>query len=298
MMKRILALALSFLSVFCVAILVRAEAFVLTDMAGREISLNGPAQRIVALQPGDCEILYAIDAGGLLVGRGEYCDYPEGVLALPSVQSGFEINLEQIIALAPDAVVMTKMGQREEDVKKLEEAGIAVIISDAQTIQGVYTAIGLLGGATAREEEAGRLIGKMKASFSQITEKARGYLGGSVYFEASPLEYGLWTAGADTFMDEIARMLNLSNVFSDLKGWQAVSEEQVLAREPDYIVTTAMYFGTGLTPVEEVISRPGWKGMKAVSGGNVFNAYADTITRPGPRLTEAAQELYDFIYGQ
>lgn len=297
-MRKILALALTVLTVFCLAAPARAERLVLTDMAGREINLEGPARRIVALQPGDCEILFAIGAGGLLVGRGEYCNYPEEVIDLPSAQSGFEINVEQIIALEPDVVIMTKMAQREEDAKKLEEARILVIISDAQTIGGVYAGIELLGRVTGFEEEAGRLIGEMQASFAQIKEKAGGTPGGSIYFEASPLEYGLWTAGAGTFMDEIAQMLNLTNAFADLTGWQPVSEEQVISRDPDYIVTTAIDFGLGLTPVEEVLSRPGWSGMKAVKSGKVFNADADAITRPGPRLAEAARDLYDFIYGQ
>ena len=51
-----------------------SAAVTLTDMTGREITLDEPATRIVALTPSDCEILYAIGAGDLLVGRGKYCD--------------------------------------------------------------------------------------------------------------------------------------------------------------------------------------------------------------------------------
>lgn len=298
MKKRMLALAIVFLILSSHAALAGGEPLALTDMAGRMVNLPGPAGRIVALQAADCEILYAIGAGESLVGRGEYCNYPEEVLAVPSVQSGFETNLEQIIALDPDAVVMAKMGQREEDAKKLEEAGIAVVVSDAQTIEGVYSAIVMLGSLTGHEDEASQLVEGMQEAFSGILEASEGFSGGSVYFEVSPLEYGLWTAGTGTFMDEIAKMLRLENIFSDLEGWQGVSEEQVIARDPDHIVTTAMYFGTGLTPVEEVLSRASWSGMKAVSGGKVFNADADAITRPGPRLVQAAQDLFDFVYGE
>ena len=60
----------------------------LTDMTGREITLDEPATRIVALTPSDCEILYAIGAGDLLVGRGKYCDYPAEVTEIPAVESG------------------------------------------------------------------------------------------------------------------------------------------------------------------------------------------------------------------
>ena len=41
-------------------------------MTGRTITLDEPAERIVALTASDCEILYAIGAGDKLVGRGEY----------------------------------------------------------------------------------------------------------------------------------------------------------------------------------------------------------------------------------
>ena len=45
-------------------------ALTVTDMMGREITLEGPAQRVVALTAADCEIIYALGAQDLLVGRG------------------------------------------------------------------------------------------------------------------------------------------------------------------------------------------------------------------------------------
>ena len=44
-------------------------AITVTDMSGREITLEEPAARVVALTTADCEILYAIGAGDTLVGR-------------------------------------------------------------------------------------------------------------------------------------------------------------------------------------------------------------------------------------
>jgi iron complex transport system substrate-binding protein len=269
----------------------------LVDMGGREVKLAVPAKRLIALQPADCEILFSIGAGVLLVGRGAYAAYPEEVLAVPSVQSGFETNLEQIIALKPDAVVMATMNQREEDVKKLEEAGIAVIISDAQTIEQAYSVIQLLGRITGYEDNARKIVREMKASFAALKEKVGDRRGGSIYFEVSPLEYGLWAAGSGTFMDEIGQLLNLNNAFADIQGWKSISEEQVIARSPDIIVTTAMYSGAGPTPIEEMLARPNWGAVKAISEKKVFQAAADAITQPGPRLVQAAEALYHFVYG-
>ncbi len=134
----------------------------------------------------------------------------------------------------------------------------------------------------------------MEAVFADIAEKA-GESGKTIYFEVSPLQWGLWTAGSGTFMDELATLLGLTNAFADLEGWQAIDEETLLARDPDYIVTTSMYFGEGPTPVEEIRSREGWNALKAIENNHVFHADNDEITRPGPRLVNAIEALYQFI---
>ena len=273
-------------------------AVTVTDMTGREITLDAPATRVVALTASDCEILYALGAGDTLVGRGEYCDYPEDVQAVASVQSGYETNVEQIIALEPQVVLMATMAQTKEQVEALEAAGVHVIVSDAQDIAGVYTAIELIGAVTGKNDEAAALIAGMKDSFAAIAAKAEGDGSKTVYFEVSPLEYGLWTAGKGTFMDELAQMIGLKNAFEDVEGWAAISEEQVLERDPDYIVTISMYYGEGPTPVEEIMGREGWQELKAVKNGAVFNADSNEVSRPGPRLVDAAQALYDFVYGE
>ena len=263
-------------------------AVTMTDMTGREITLDAPATRVVALTASDCEILYALGAGDTLVGRGEYCDYPEDVQAVPSVQSGYETNVEQIIALEPQVVLMATMAQTKEQVEALEAAGVHVIVSDAQDIAGVYAAIELIGAVTGKNDEAAALIAGMKDSFAAIAAKAEGDGSKTVYFEVSPLEYGLWTAGKGTFMDELAQMIGLKNAFEDVEGWAAVSEEQVLERDPDYIVTISMYYGEGPTPVEEIMGREGWQELKAVKNEAVFNADSNEVSRPGPRLGDAA----------
>lgn len=273
-------------------------AVTVTDMTGREITLDAPATRVVALTASDCEILYALGAGDTLVGRGEYCDYPEDVQAVASVQSGYETNVEQIIALEPQVVLMATMAQTTEQVEALEAAGVHVIVSDAQDIAGVYTAIELIGAVTGKNDEAAALIAGMKDSFAAIAAKAEGDGSKTVYFEVSPLEYGLWTAGKGTFMDELAQMIGLKNAFEDVEGWAAISEEQVLERDPDYIVTISMYYGEGPTPVEEIMGREGWQELKAVKNEAVFNADSNEVSRPGPRLVDAAQALYDFVYGE
>lgn len=276
---------------------VMAEGLTLTDMLDREVTLKGPAERVVALAASDVEILYAIGAGDALVGRGTYCNYPAEALEVQDVQSGAETNLEQIVALTPDVVIMPKMAQDMAQVEALEKAGVAVVMTDPQNIEGVHQAILLLGAVTGKAEEAEKVSNTLKERLDAVAEKAKEKkLDASVYFETSPLEWGLWTAGKGTFMDEIAQILGVKNAFGDLEGWQAISPEQVIARDPDYIITTTMYMGEGPTPLEELTGRAGWENVKAIKNGQCYNADGDEITRPGPRLADAAEALFAFIY--
>ena len=274
-----------------------AEPQTITDMTGREITLDAPVERIVALTASDCEILYALGAGDLLVGRGEYCDYPQEVMDVPSVQSGYETNIEQIIALEPQVLLMSTMAQTTEQVEALEAAGIRVVVSDAADIEGVYTAIDIIGALTGKTDEAQALTDDMKETFRQFAQSAESDEEKTVYFEVSPMEYGLWTAGTGTFMNEIAEMIGLKNIFDDVEGWGEISEEQVIERNPDYIVTITMYFGEGPTPEEEIMSRPGWEDITAVKEQAILNLQNNELSRPGPRLKDGAQMLYDFVYG-
>lgn len=272
-----------------------AREVTFTDMTGREIVLDQPASRIVALTPSDCEILCALGAEDLLVGRGAYCDYPEDIQQVPVVNSGDQTNLEEILALSPQVVLMATMAQTQEQIAALEAAGIRVVVSDAQDIEGVYQAIEMIGQLTGRQSQAQALVAQMQEQFQRIAAQAQD-TGKTVYFEVSPLEWGLWTAGKGTFMDELAALCGLTNAFSDVEDWAQISEEQVLQRNPDYIVTVTMYYGEGPTPQEEIMSRAGWQDVTAVAQNQVFQADNDRMTRPGPRLMDAAQALYDFVY--
>ena len=281
----------------CLALMVSAAALAdddvirVTDMFGREIVLTEPATRVVALTPADCEILCALGCEEALVGRGQYCDYPASILDVPVVLSGAEMNIEQILMLNPQVIIMGDMGHTKEQVDMLEENGIKVVVSNANDLEGTYEAIRIIGVVMGKEAEAEALVTEMQTVFADIAADSP-VTGKTVYFEVTPLQWGLWTAGGNTFMDELATICGMTNVFADVDGWAAVSEEQVLMRNPDYIVSVA---GMGAGAVDEIMTRPGWSEVTAVKNGHVFNADSNAIARPGPRLMDAARELEGFF---
>ncbi len=297
-MKKLFSLLLAMAMLLaCTAVNAEGTAVEVTDMTQRTVTLDAPATRVVAITAANVEVLYALGAGETLVGRGEYCDYPTEALDVPSVKSGTDLNVEEILALEPDVVLMDTMGQTTEQVEALENAGVKVVMTKEDGIEGVYTAIELIGKVVGKNDEAAALVTDMKNTFAEVTAAAQNadFAGKTVYFEISPLQWGLWTGGNGTFMDEIGQMLGLTNIFADVDGWASVSEEQVLERNPDYIVTTSSYYGEGPTPVEEIAQRAGWENVTAVANGDIFNADSNSFTRPGPRLADAAKALLEFL---
>ena len=272
----------------------------ITDGVGREVMLPADITKIVVTQPSDVEILYTLGVENMIVGRGSYCDYPAATATIPDVGSGDTFSIEQVIALNPDVVIMGTMAQSLEQVQALESTGITVIATQATDIEGVYTTISLLGDVVGKKTEASALVKSMKEGFARIADKAKANAdftaGKTVYFEVSPLQWGLWTAGSNTFMTELAHLCGIENSFIDINGWASISEEQVLARNPDFVVTISTYYGDGPTPIEEIVARTGWNTLQAVTNSTVYNADANIISRPGPRLVDAANQLYTFFY--
>ncbi len=275
-----------------VPVMAEESAITVTDMDGREITLAEPAERIVAIYPSDCEIVCAIGDENALVGIGEYVDYPESITSLPKVKSGAEMNVEEIIALQPQVVLLNSMVDVENQVKQLEENGIQVVISKTSDIASVYTSIAMIGKLMGKDAEAAALIADMQGTFDEIKAKASGD-GKKVYFEISPPPW-LCTAGGPSYLTELAEICGAVNAFGDIDyGWPMIDSEQVIERNPDYIVLMS---GMGSQGVEEILSREGWGDISAIRDGKVYDDEDSCMTIPGPRLKDAAVALYNFMY--
>ena len=294
MSKKLVSLFLALLMAFgAAASMAEDTKITVTDMFGREITLDEPATRIVVMQPSDCEILCALGCEDTIVGRGQYVDYPASILEVPVVQSGASTNVEEILALAPQVVLLNSMSQSEEQVKQLEDNGVKVVVSTTSDIESVYTAISLIGKLMGKDAEAEAVIADMEATFDEIRAKASGEAK-KVYFEISPPPY-LYTAGSSSYLNELCEICGVENIFADQEdAWLMVSEEQVIERNPDYIV---LITNMGSQGVEEILSRDGWGDINAIKDKNIYYDGTSMMTRPGPRLKDAVIELYNFING-
>ena len=292
MSKKLVSLFLALLMVFGTAsVLAEGTGITVKDMFDREITLAEPATRIVVMQPSDCEILCALGCEDAIVGRGQYVDYPASILDVPVVQSGAETNVEEILKLEPQVVLLNSMSQSEEQVQQLEDNGVKVVVSTTSNIESVFTAITLIGKLMGKDAEAEAVIADIQATFDEIKAKVSGEAK-KVYFEISPPPY-LYTAGSNSYLSELCDICGVENIFGDQEdAWLMVSEEQVIERNPEYIV---LITNMGSAGVEEILGREGWGDISAIKEQKIFNDEDSCMARPSPRLKDAAITLFNFV---
>ena len=114
----------------------------------------------------------------------------------------------------------------------------------------------------------------------------------SVYFALSFGEYGDWTSGTGTFVDDIITDLSATNAAADLgEGWQSISVEKLLEADPDVILVPG-----DESMVEAFKSDAKYAELSAVKNGAVYAVDPNMSQRPGPRLGQAMCEFAEILY--
>ena len=129
------------------------------DDAGDTVRLAAPARRVVSLIPASTELLFAIGADSLVVGRTSYCDYPAAAKAVPDLGDGIKPNIEAVIASRPDLVVLYNSGQNAAVAGRLRELGIAALRINTDALSSV-TRVARHPRPAHRPGEGGRLAGR------------------------------------------------------------------------------------------------------------------------------------------
>lgn len=274
-----------------------AAALTFSDGLGREITLAGPAQRIVSLAPSNTEILFAIGAGDQVVGRDEFADFPEEARSIQSVGGSFgEYSSEAILALEPDLVLAAEINPPEL-VKQLEDLGLTVYyLKNPLTLEEMYTNLEIVGRLTGQDVSG--LVESLKTRVAAVDEKIATVTDKPVVFyeidasdAAKPYTYGPGTFG-DLLISR-AGGTNLAAAAGITDPYPQVSLEQIVATNPDVIVLGDSMWG--VTP-ESVKARPGWETLEAVTNDRIFPFDDNLVSRPGPRLVDGLEQLAQLLH--
>jgi iron complex transport system substrate-binding protein len=279
------------------AVLTSAPASALTvrDMLGRDVTLPAVPARIVSLVPSATEIIFSLGAEDRLVGRTDFCDYPAGVRAKPSVGGMVNPNLETLVALRPDLVIATDEGNREETVRQLARLQIPTYLVHANRIAETVDLIARIGVLTGREAAVPRLTGEMLRRVEAVRRAV-------APFPRPRVLYVLWpepliVPGRHSILTELIDVAGGASITAgDGDAYPRFSLEAVVARAPEVIILADHSTGasTAGRPAPEQWQR--LASVPAIRAGRLHSADLSILHRYGPRVPEGLETLARIIH--
>ena len=267
----------------------KAAIFVLLlSLLGESGAAASPPRRIVSLAPNITEIIFGLGLGDRLVGVTTYCDFPQAARKKHKIGGFSNPSLEAILALRPDAVILTEDGNPPEIAPRLERLGISIHVFRARKIEELPGALREMGRFLQVEAAARRQAAEMERRLKDYRSSARQRRRAAnpkALFIIQPEP--LIVAGPGTPMDDAMNIMGLTNIAGDVTGrYPKYSLEETLRRQPQLLFVGQ---GPGMEEDFRRLSRR-LRTLKAVRAGRVYTI-RETLFRLGPRVFIGLEEM-------
>ncbi len=260
----------------------------ITDYYNRKTSIRPNPQRVVSLSPGISELIFALGRQASLVGRTDYCTYPEEVKRIKSVGGISDANVEMIIALKPDVVIASSMVNRQT-VERISHSGIPVVsLPERKNVEGVYQTINILGRIFCEQSRADSLVRSMQDGIDRIRRQNRGEVRPKVYYVVGFGSSGDYTAGGNTYINEMIELAGGKNIAENARNW-SFSKEALFADQPDCIIIRN-------EDLKTFVNTSPYNKLKAVRENRVFGIESSLMDCQTNRSIEAIEQISRWIH--
>ncbi len=262
------------------------ENYLFVDDYNREVHVPKNPKRIVSVSPAITEIIFALHGNERLIGRTDYCTYPNDALAIESIGGINNLNVEKLFALAPDLVIIGSMVP-ENTANIIAKAGIPLVaIREKATFEALFENIRKIGMLIGNEEEAAKLNKNLQNQVQKITSslKADSNHKPTVYYVVGFGKGGNFTAGGNTFITDIFSIAGTQNIASNITGW-SYSVEALLKADPEYIFVRK-------EDAEAFVQTYPYNNLSAVKKGRVIPIESVYLDLQVPRNIDALVFIY------
>lgn len=255
---------------------------VVRDLTGASVEVPVKVERIVSVVPSATELAFAAGAGDLVVGVTTWCEYPSEAARIAKI-GDMRVNYEAVLALKPD-LVLSSRDLAERTNEQLRSLGLRVLCVDPKSLSDIGLALRLLGEVAGRrdfsEKAAGDFDRRLSAILTRVKNVARRP---TVYLEATSQPHA---AAPGMTADEVIRLAGGTNIITESHAgkWIPISWEVVLTGDPEFIVVAHDY-------APHPRERPGWKNLRAVKAGRVFDWDKGCFMFPTPRIATGLEML-------
>jgi iron complex transport system substrate-binding protein len=256
-------------------------------------------RRIVATAPSVVEFLFALGAGGRVVGVGDYCFYPPEATRLSRIGGEYNPNFERILALKPDLLIA--QGRAEKLGDFCRRNAVPILCTNTDTLGTLRSGLRELGQAAGLEAEADRLGARLLVELAAVASRVAGRPRPKVFLcmNHTPGSLrGLSTAHGGSLLSELLDIAGGENVLGDIAlAYPPVSKDQLLERQPDVILD--LHAGEELSDEARRLLLADWQAMAslpAVRSGRVYVLTDDSLLIPGPRVPAVARRLAEVLH--
>lgn len=291
MTKRLLARLLPAAALLALGVAPSAHAEIsVRDDAGNTVTLPAPAQRVVSLAPHATELIYAAGGGAKLVGTVAYSDYPPAAKAVPRVGDNKALDLERIAALKPDLIVVWRHGNAERQTDALRALHLPLFFSEPKHLDDIATSLDRLGTLLGTQPAADAAAAAFTRDVAALRARYAARPPVTLFFQV--WDRPLTTLNGTHLIDDVFALCGGRNVFAQLKPLvPTVTDEAVLAANPEAIVTTSVGATPSREPLPSLARWRAWPALTAVARDNLFAIDGDLLTRASPRITQGAAAL-------
>jgi ABC-type Fe3+-hydroxamate transport system substrate-binding protein len=247
-----------------------------------------PAMRIASLSPTTTELLFSIGAGGRVVGRTSYDEWPTDAKRVPDLGPGIRPNVEAILAAHPDLVVLYAANDNRDAARALRAAGVRTIGLKVDRIADFRRATALLGAVAGDSAGAQAVIDSVQRTLDRVRTA-------TAQLRHPRIVWQLWDTpllvlGSGSYQHELVEIAGAENVYGDdAKPNTQTSLEDLIRRDPDVILTDS-------SRASAIRRSARWRGVRAVREEHVLAVDDETSSRASVKLGMAAVALARLLH--
>lgn len=262
------------------------------DYLGRQVVLDRPAQRIIALSPHIVENTFSAGAGDRLVAAVDYSDYPEAAREIPRLGGYSQFNIESMLAYQPDLVIAWASGNSELALllQKLESFGVAVYVDEPRVLTDIARSVRDIGQLAGTEDIAEVAAGDYLLELEQLRSKYAKRRLVTVFYQIwdDPLQ----TLNGQHMVSAVIELCGGENIFSSASAIAPmVNIESVIAEDPELMLAAINADET--RDVLSVWRR--WPALRAVKNNLLFQVPADWLSRQTVRMSLGADKVCQYL---
>jgi iron complex transport system substrate-binding protein len=241
--------------------------------------------RIVSLAPGITDTLFAIGAGGQLVARSDYCDFPAEVERLPKAGTSLTPNYELITRLAPSLIVGEDgAGARRRELEALGPTSLLPWLTLSEIVKSVRE----LGQRTERKQAAGALADRMQRELGVAPPADGPRVLLVIGYQPGKLDE-VWFIRENSLHAAALHAAGARNaVTSVVQGLPRLSPEQLVEVDPDGILILAL---PGKAQPQALQSWQQLTPLRAIKNQNLEIIEAPEAYVHGPRILSLVERL-------